>query len=719
MVNTLKAMDPHRLSFLQKTSLYFGMSSAKTYYFWNNIPFIRLFLPLAAGILLQWHYLFSSGLLSAIFLLSVGAIFLHFLLPVAKKYQFNFLNGLFLHLLFAVSGALLVWKNDIRNDPAWIGKTYKKEDFIKITLSEPLVEKANSCKALGNVQSISRNGKSYESAGKIIVYFKKDPAVKKLSYGSQIIFNKPLQEIKNSGNPGSFDYRRYSLFQGITHQVYLAPDDFEQLPQIQKSRMDEAVFQCRLSIAGILQKFISGAKEQGLAEALLIGYKDDLDKSLVQSYSNTGVVHIIAISGLHLGLIYGLLLLLTRPVKRNKKLIWVRFTLIVAGLWLFSFLAGAQPSVLRSSVMFTCIALGEVVNRRASIYNTLAMSAFILLCYNPFWLWDVGFQLSYTAVLSIVIFFRPVYNWLYFPNKAIDALWKLNAVTIAAQILTLPVSLYHFHQFPVLFLFSNFIAVPLSSVIVIGEILLCAVSFVPPFAKVTGMVLEVLIRLMNLYVERLNDVSFAIWNGFSISLLQTVILLAAISFTAFWLIERKRSAIWLSLICFCVFISLRSYSFALAYRQKKLIVYNVPHHQAIDIISGRQYQFIGDSSLLADDFLRNFHLQPSRILNRVAPASPAFICSKTFEFSGKRILIMETDLQISLTSKKLPVDVLILSKNPKCSLSQIANALSIKQVVIDGSVPLWQTFLWERDCHLLHLPCHAVTEKGAFEMTVQ
>jgi competence protein ComEC len=268
------------------------------------------------------------------------------------------------------------------------------------------------------------------------------------------------------------------LFQGITHQVYLKEDEFEILSTANKKRFQEFINITRAKVLDILRTNIRGDKELGLAEALLIGYKDDLDKTLVQSYSNTGVVHVIAISGLHLGLIYFLLTWLFKPLKKQK-FKWLRPIFILTGLWLFTLLAGAQPSVLRSAVMFTCIIFSDLFARKSSIFNGLALSALILLCINPFWLWDVGFQLSYSAVLSIVIFMKPVYNWIYFPNKIMDFLWKLTAVTIAAQIFTTPVSIYHFHQFPMYFILTNFVAVPLSSAIVIGEIILCVVSFIP------------------------------------------------------------------------------------------------------------------------------------------------------------------------------------------------------------------------------------------------
>ncbi len=688
-------------------------------YFWSNAPFARFLFPFTAGILLQWKYHLSVPWLLSFFSLSLLAVLLYFLLPLSKKYSNRSVNGFFIHLLLAATGALLVWKNDTRNNAAGIEKNYRANDALVVALSEPLTEKANSYKALAGVRSLIKEGRSHPVEGNIILYFAKDPSVGKLSYGARIVFDKPLQEIKNSGNPGGFDYKRYCLFQGVTRQVYLAPQDYKMLPGTERSWLDVFLFRSRLTIVSILQKYIPGTREQGLAEALLIGYKNDLDKDLVQAYSNTGVVHIIAISGLHLGLIYGLLVLLTRPLAGRKRFSWPRFLLIVAGLWLFSLLAGAQPSVLRSSVMFSCLAFAEVLGRRTSIVNTLALSAFILLCYNPFWLWDVGFQLSYAAVLSIIIFYRPVYNWLFLTNKAVDWLWKINAVTISAQILTIPVSLYHFHQFPVLFLFTNFVAVPLSGIILMGEILLCVLFFIEPAARWIGMLLQWLIGAMNRYVERLDSVGFAVWNGFSLSIWQTVLLTGLVAGVAWWLMEKKRAAAWLSLACLFSFVAFRSYSFAGAYRQQELIVYNTPHYQAIDLIEGRRYRFIGDTALLYNDYLKKFHLQPSRIIHRLDLSAPSVFPSRAFSFSGKRILIIDSALHFSPLPEKLPVDVLILSKSPKLDLAEISNVFSIKQVVIDASVPARKAKFWKEDCTLLHLPCYDVSEKGAFVLTVR
>ncbi len=687
--------------------------------FWHKAPFIRLLLALMCGILLQWHLQLPLIYLLVSFVTCLFVVGAYSFSSIKLRYLLSVVNGVAVLLLLVCMGALLVWLKDIRNNKAWAGKNYTQGDNIIATLQEPLVEKANSYKAVARFTAITRNDFINKATGDLILYFKKDSLPPLLKYGSQIVFSKNLQEIKNSGNPGGFDYKRYSLFQGITHQAYLTKDDYELLPQGEQEWLKDFIFSTRSWVIGTLKKYIPGDKENGLAEALLIGYKDDLDKNLVQSYSNTGVVHIIAISGLHLGIIYWLLLAITKPLKRHRHLVWLRLLLTISALWAFTLLAGAQPSVLRSAIMFTIIAIGQLASRRTSIYNTMALSAFVLLCINPFWLWDVGFQLSYTAVLSIIVFFRPVYNWFYLPNKIIDFFWSLTAVTISAQLLTLPISIYHFHQMPLLFLFTNFIAVPLSSLILIGEILLCAVNFIQPVAHLIGTLIHQGIYFMNYYIEGLDAVPFSVWNGLSISVPQMVLLLFFVVAARYWLMEGRKRFGWIAGLSLCFFMLLRSQSFAQAYGQQKLVVYNVPKHPAIDVITGRHYSFIGDSTLVYDDFIRNFHLQPSRIMHRISLRPDNDPTIKSFRVGAKQVLIIDEDLSYKEASVKQEIDLLILSKNPKLYISNLTKAFAIKQVVIDGSVPQWKAVLWQKDCDSLKIPCYNVSERGAFVMSVQ
>jgi competence protein ComEC len=674
-----------------------------------------------AGIIVQWYFQTAIQLLTILFLASLILLAGFFLIPLFNRFRFAFVNGLVSSVLFFSTGAMLAWQKDARNNPQWLGHYYSGKEAILVTLDEPLVEKTKSLKANASVSCLLQNGQSLPVKGKIILYFQKDSTLP-LSYGSRILFKKPLQEIKNAGNPGGFDYKRYSLFQGITHQAFLKTGEFEVLEGKQENRFRKFIYQSRERILAILRKNIRGEKETGLAEALLIGYKNDLDLSLVQAYTNTGVVHIIAISGLHLGLIYWLLSFLLRPLKKKRETSWLNPVCIIAGLWLFSWLAGAQPSILRSAIMFTCIVLGESLSRKTSIYNTLAVSAFILLCINPYWLWDVGFQLSYAAVLSIILFMRPVYNWFYIPNKLLDLLWKMTAVTLAAQLLTVPVSIYHFHQFPNLFILTNFLAVPLSSAILLGEILLCVLSFIPSIALLLGKLLTWLISVMNGYIERIDTLSFSVWEGLQISFLQAILLVLVAAGTSYWLMEKSPSGLKLGLMALLGFTTLRSFSFIQREKQEKIIVYNIPQKRAIDIVSGRKHLFIGDSDLLSNDFSRNFHLKPSRILHRIQEvnALDEVVADKNYlGYRDKHILLLDENIVIPPGEPRPSIDLLVLSKNPKIYLKKLVASLDIRQVVFDGSVPAWKARYWKKDCDSLRIPWYDVTMGGAFVMNLR
>ena len=620
--------------------------------------------------------------------------------------------------MFMAIGGLLAWYQNIQHADNWFGRNYIKQNSLIVTLLEDPVEKIKSYKANASVDLILHNHRFIKTKGTIILYFKKDSTLPGLDYGSQLIISKPLQEIKNSGNPGGFDYKRHSLFQGITHQVYLKENEFKILPTTNKRFVNQFINTSRSKVLSILRNNIKGEKELGLAEALLIGYKDDLDKTLVQSYSNTGVVHVIAISGLHLGLIYWLLTWFFTPLQK-RKLNWLRPIFLLAGLWIFSLLAGAQPSILRSAVMFTCIVLGDSFQRKSSIYNSLALSAALLLWINPYWLWDVGFQLSYAAVLSIIIFMQPIYHWFYIKNKALDFIWKVNAVTLAAQILTIPIGIYHFHQFPANFLFTNLLAVPLSSFILLDEILLCILSFIPPVAAFIGKIIGWLIWIMNSYIEQIEKLPFSLWDALQISILQTILLLGVAAGFGFWFMEKSKTGFKYALVALLGFVVLRTVSFIKADNRQQLIVYNVAQKQAIDLIDGRKYLFVGDPDLLADDFVQHFHLKPSRVMYRIEPAA-GFDNYQHHEnllvYKNKKILLVNETKYFSSPEKKIPVDLLLVSDNPKLYFNKLSETFLVKQVVFDGSSPAWKINYWKKDCDSLHIPYHDVSEKGAFVM---
>ena len=286
--------------------------------FWRSVPFLRLLIPLIAGIVIEQYVglSFSTIAITAFFFFIVFCTINYWL--ISYRYRLRWITGFSINLIMVCFGSALCYFQNIENDPQWIGHFIKGKETILLTLQEPLTEKPNSFKALAKAESVLKNGKWQKVKGNLLIYIKKDSNPPALQYGSQIIIAKTVQPITNSGNPGGFDYKGYCASQDIHYQIYLQSKEYTVLDELKKNAITELLIITRNNVLALFRKWVPGQKETGVAEALLIGYRDDLDKELVQSYSNTGVVHIIAISGLHLGMIYGLMILILKPFRKLK-----------------------------------------------------------------------------------------------------------------------------------------------------------------------------------------------------------------------------------------------------------------------------------------------------------------------------------------------------------------------------------------------------------------
>lgn len=684
--------------------------------FMGKTPFLKLVIPLMAGILLQWYCQPDVGFSLAGFIVATVAVFLFRLLPVYGRLRWGWTQALLIFLGILFTGMLLTIGNDVRNRASWLGNRYRDGMYVRVALLEKPVEKKRSWKAEVMVNGLVSDQECREVSGRMLVYFKKETGIDRLHAGDQLLFKKTPQEIRNTGNPGGFDYKRYALFNGLTHQVFLTLGDFVKLPQPSKPGFELKLYEKRTVILHTLKRYIQGPKELGLAEALLIGYRDDLDKDLLQSYSDTGVVHVIAVSGMHLGLVYWLLNLFLNPLLKRRSTHWLHPVIMLLVLWLFTLLAGGAASIVRAAVMFTFILLGKSFNRKASVYNTLAAAAFVLLCYNPYWLWDAGFQLSYTAVMGIVLFYKPIYHLMFVRNRLLNAVWQLCAVSFAAQILTTPIAAYHFHQFPICFLITNILVVPLSSLILIGELLLLIVAPFEALARIAGNSLSASIWWMNSIIEHLGNYPFAVWKGIQLNIPQVLLLYLFITGMALWLLYKQKTGLWMGIACMLAVTGIRAVTFYRAGKQQKLIVYNINGTSAVDFIDGRNHFLYGDAAGINDPLTQKAVMLPATFLYRLR--APVLIDvsenNRLFLFNKKSVLWVRGPVD-AITAKGT-IDLVILAGNPKLYIAQLVQQVQPRQVVIDGSASAWKAQYWKKDCAAFHIPCHNVVEKGAFVM---
>lgn len=586
-----------------------------------------------------------------------------------------------------------------------------------VSLDEPLQDKSRSRRTVAGIHALIHNGQLLPVEGKLLLYFRNDSAAARLACGDAVLLCATLQPVVTSGNPGAFDYRQYCAYRQLYYQANVEPGRWKRTAVYKATVIDQYLLRGRNWCVRTLQRYIGRGPEAALAAALLIGYRYDLDKGTVQAYTNAGVVHIIAISGMHLALIYATLLWLLQWGPANRFSDTLRAVIIITLLWVFSLIAGAAASILRAAVMFSIIAAGRLLLKRyTNTYNTLAASAFLLLCFDPWLLLDAGFQLSYTAILGILLCYRPLYDLWKIRYNWPDKLWQATAVTLAAQALTLPVCLYYFHQFPNLFLPANLLVVVLSTIILYMLILLLLLSPVPVAAHYTGIAVKFLITCMNRIALFIEQLPYAVTSHIYMPLYAVCcayLLMAAL--LAVWLGRRRQGCIAALAVCLAWSV-LFAADTILCQRRRQAVIYNVPGHTAIDIMAESRVQFAGDTTLLRDSLLRERYLVPARMQYRVSTGLLPMVRQQGgfIRMGNKRLVIVDSTWRAFVPGKKFYADYILLSHRPKLSITQLKDMFVFKMIIFDASNPLWQIQQWKNDCSALTLRCFSVPDQGAY-----
>jgi competence protein ComEC len=334
------------------------------------------------------------------------------------------------------------------------------------------------------------------------------------------------------------------------------------------------------------------------------------------AYANTGTMHVLAVSGLHVGLVFVILSFFLKPLRKTVTHRLFAAAVILTVVWAYAFITALSPSVLRAAVMFTIVVLAQVLQRRGNMYNTLAVAAFVLLCYNPFFLFEVGFQLSFMAVLGIVYLAPRIQKLLVFDTKAANWLWQLVVVSMAAQIGTFAISLYYFHQFPVYFLVSNLIAVPLATLILYNGLALVLLFWVPGLNVLLGKLMQVLVWLMNESLLWLENWPLALLNRIPFSGLQTVLIYGFILFLLIFMARRKLKFLAMACAVLFIFSGSRLKENFSGNNKPKLIIFAVPK-QSVWSFSDEKAIVLADTAFTQNKQAITFTLEPVLLADRI------------------------------------------------------------------------------------------------------
>jgi len=584
-------------------------------------------------------------------------------------------------------------------------------------------EKTKSWKILLEIEEVKTETGWTKRKGKTLLYVSKKSEWPNLLFGDKILVKGSPSQISPPANPGEFDFKRFLTFRNIFHQQFVKSDQLQLIDHIKSHGVLYYSNKARAWALNTIKKFVHGDQEQAIALSLVLGVTDGLDNDLQNAYSASGAMHVLAVSGLHVGIIYWMLLIVLKPVSSLSWSRWLMAFVSLVCLWSYAFVTGLSPSVLRAVAMFSFVAIARPFGRGTNIYNTLAASAFLLLIYNSYLIMSVGFQLSYLAVLGIVYLQRPIYNLWETSSWFWDKVWQITCVSIAAQIATFSLGLLYFHQFPVYFLFSNLFVIPGSFIVLVLGIVLLGVSLFPPLAIAIGWLLQQCITLLNWAVFAVEDLPMSLINGIHLTTLQCWLLMASIVSIALVFQLREFRFMVLSFIFILIFSTLQWHHVANSVTRKQFLVYATPGHFAMEWTDHGKSFFVADSTFASDNERIRFHIRPNRILSGVADrhvSSAGF----TQKFTGFQLYIkngvsvVRIDNGVRDLPKKIAIDYLIVGNNSIRSIAEISGKIKFKKLILDGTNSPWYVDKIEKEAHEENSLVYAVGKKNAFILTL-
>ncbi len=637
----------------------------------SRFPLFRVFIAYTIGVLLAgYHFVPSSFFFYG---LAVFALCTFIILWAIfnKNYRFSQLLFGVIILSFLLAGVLNTQSREVIFTPNNTDNNYGR-NYIKVKLQEQPIEKENSFKAVALVLIQKPVGKL--SGQKLLMYFQKDRSVEKLLPGDELILSTNIQAISPPKNPHEFDYRGYLSLLRIHNQTYVKTQNWKlHKPGGWSLRKTAVIVQKKLT--RVIDQLGFPDNETNVLKALLTGYRFALSDELTATYASAGAMHVLAVSGLHVGILLLLLNFISKPLEKLKYgKIW-RGIFLIFGIWSYAFITGLSPSVTRAATMFTFVTWGMLNRKNIGIYSTLLASAFLLLIYQPNLIFQVGFQLSYAAVLGIVYWQPKFYHLIKKPKYwLVDKAWAITCVSVAAQLATFPLGIYYFHQFPLLFLISNLIVIPAAWGIMILGLPVLGLGLLGLFIFPLNWLLYNLVHFMNLSVKWVEGFPHSLVSELSILRWELVVfyLIILLFFKGFY--NNKARHILASLVLFLGLTSFAIYENHQLKTSSGFVIFSTGKNLVIEFRQGKIAIIIGDSSLIYNPSKMQFHLlhhlwsqnlQETTLvsLKNIHFKNEFLIAQSQFIKFNDQSFLLVSDVLDSVYAEVFEPDFVIISKN--------------------------------------------------------
>ena len=667
-----------------------------------NFSVVKFAFFLTAGILVA-HFYPNTIYFYLFFALFVSLFLIWFIIRkhLFQTVYFGITTYVCIFLLGAVSYQINLSEFQ-KNHYSQNGSIGLNENILQLKIKEVLKSDTYNSKYIAEIIAI--NNKPFD--GKLLLSIKRDSVATSLKIDEIVLISSKFKKIFAPLNPHQFDYSAYMKSLGVYHQVHIKQQDIlNQL--IGKPTLRGQADKVRNHIIQKLKESPLTPNEIAIVQALILGQKKDINKQLYRDYSAAGAIHILAVSGLHVGIIYFILIALLKPLKYLFKSELLISMIIVVSLWGFAFLTGLSPSVIRAVTMFSFFAFAKAINRETNSINTLFLSYFALLVINPLWIFYVGFQLSYLAVFFI-LWLLPLFNKIYYPkNYFIKKIWGITTVTLAAQIGIIPLSLYYFHQFPGLFFITNLIILPFLGILLGGGIILIILSVFNILPEWFALTYNYLIKLMNSSIHWIANQELFIFKDITFSLSKVFVsYLLITSIILYWKYQNRKNGLF-----FIVSLSLLfSVSIFNNYSNSKneLIVFHKNRQSIIGNKNGSDlYLFKSDSTL---NFSNSYPIKGYKIANGINEYSESKI-PQIFKYKEKTILVLDS---LGVYPRNYKIDIVILANSPKINLNRMLDSLKPKMIIVDGNNYKSYVNRWMNSCNKKNIAFHFTGTEGAF-----
>ncbi|MBA4851554.1 ComEC/Rec2 family competence protein [Emticicia sp. BO119] len=679
----------------------------------NAFPVVRYLLCLIAGILayLQTHYFNTVFYYTGAGLLLILLTSIFFRSPLFR--------GISACLLLFLSGWVLAYQKTVINNPEHF-TNQKNFSYYQAIITSNAEIKAKTYKVEAEIRQVRTSEKWQKATGKILLYFNKAEA-KKPQYGDIFLIKNMPSEIDPPKNPEEFDYRQFLRNKGIYGHHFLWQNEYLKIGHQVPATILKIAYQANLYADSVFKAHLKTVNEYAITNAMVVGTRDDIDDELLSAYSASGAIHVLSVSGMHVGILFLVLSTLLKSIKtRIKYGNWVFTIIVLLLLWTYAVFTGLSSTVLRATVMFSFIQIGTTINRRHNIYNILAVSALVLLWYNPYWLAEVGFQLSYLAILGIVYLY-PYLNQLINPtNPIVRVLWEGTVVCFAAQLFTAPLSIYYFHQFPTYFLIANPFVAFFSFWILPAGLLLLIFSWVPVVSTFVAVILKCSCYLLNETIFAIEKLPLSTLKGFSISIPELLAWYAIIILVIAFFRHSELKYLRVSAVFFIGLALVNVYEDYQQSRQKQLTFHFLPKQTGISVIDGKSVAFIADSGVINNRKLYNFHLKNYYDKRGVSNLNLLNLDAHTnkqgmmfLDFEGKKIIWLQKPFKGTLQGN---ADYVLLSNNAIRNLASSFGSFQNELIIIDDSNKSYLIEKLKRQADSLRLNLIALRDTGAYSI---